>query len=430
MEEAVFPDWATVRSAYRAGDYTRCRALLEQRPGPEAQLWHARMDMRENRHAECRARLLNVRSNDADVMAERDVWLASAYNSTGDFALAHQLLDRALTVLRAPAEAYYRAVCVRALAYYLQEDYASATIWIDRMLRSPDPVDRAQAYAHRSWVAAKQEHLRAQLGDLLTSLEEQEQAPEPDQYGLGHTLVALGSLCRELPVQEAIGPLRRASTLLRITDITAFPHFQLTRILGWIDALQGDELSAMRRWRVAEEHAPSPFWRVFCLADRAYLARAMGRSQAARDILRSVHEHASQLAWSNTQDEERIILLTIAQLFAADDPALAQRYLAQFRSLRTEMHARIGWVGDRRMKALQLYPNGIALLQLGEREAAISMLEEAWHIFTSFEYGWRAALTALDLYEVTHEQQWLVHARQRIAPWPKSWIAAAVGNAR
>jgi hypothetical protein len=62
-------------------------------------------------------------------------------------------------------------------------------------------------------------------------------------------------------------------------------------------------------------------------------------------------------------------------------------------------------------------------LHLGEREAAIGMLEEAWNIFSAFEYDWRAALAALDLYKTTGEMRWLEHARRQIAPWPRSWIA-------
>jgi hypothetical protein len=145
--------------------------------------------------------------------------------------------------------------------------------------------------------------------------------------------------------------------------------------------------------------------------------------QFAEDALEAAHQEASRLNWSRTRDEERIILLTIAQLFAATHPALAERYLALYRSMPTEMDPRIGWYGDRRARALQLYPQGIALLQLGEREAALHMLEEAWNIFRHFEYGWRAALTALDLYKATGERHWLEDARRQIEPWPRSWIA-------
>jgi hypothetical protein len=139
---------------------------------------------------------------------------------------------------------------------------------------------------------------------------------------------------------------------------------------------------------------------------------------------------AARLEWESTRDEERLVLLTIAQLYATENPAMAERYLATFRSLKTQMHLRMGWLGDRRTRALQLYPHGIALLHLGERSAGIEMLEEAWSIFSAVEYGWRAALCALDLYKATAQQPWLDRAVERIAPWPQSWIAREVRNTR
>lgn len=424
-EQGAF-DWTPVRRAYFAGEYGECRRLLENAPAPEAEIWLSRIDGRQVRYADAIARLLRLSPSDSRTAAERDMWLAASYANTGEFPLAHQLLDRALLVLRAPDEAYYRAIYIRALAYYLAADYTATAAAIEELFESPHPQDRAQAHALRSWIAARREDFRAQLNDLLKSLEEYEAVEEPDQYGFANTLLSIAALCRELPTEGIVDRLRKAWGRVRSGEATASSRFQLLRVLGWIEALQGDEISAMRYWRVAEKDAPSEYWRVFCLVDRAYLASVSDRKEAARETLAAAHQRASLLAWGSTRDEERVILLTMAQLFAEDDPALAQRYLAVFRSLPTQMHSRMGWVGDRRTRALQLYPHGIALLHLNEQQAAIGMLEEAWTIFTSFEYGWRAALAALTLHTATGEPQWLQRAREQIAPWPQSWIARKV----
>jgi hypothetical protein len=213
------------------------------------------------------------------------------------------------------------------------------------------------------------------------------------------------------------------------TEGNALSIFLLQRHMGLIEALRGDELSALRRLHLAEEIAPTDFWRVFCLVDRASLAGAMGRRQAARETLDAADALASRLNWSSTSHSERIILLTIAQLFAEHEPARAQRYLATFRSLTTPMHPRLVWVGDRRTRALQLYPHAVALLRMGEREAALPMMQEAYEIFVVFEHGWRAALAALEIYRTTSEREWLERAQAHVAPWPRSWIAREVGNA-
>lgn len=422
-------DWTAIRAAFFAGEYTRCRELLAAAPDAQARIWLARIDSRQVRYDDALSRLLGIVMRDPQLAAERDVWLASAYANSSDVAMANKLLDRALTVLEPPSEAYYRALHVRSTTQYIAREYDAQEKTIEESLKSPHAVDRAQGYSHRSWIAARREDFRAQIRDLVSALEEHERSGYLDQYAFAISLFALTALCRELPTEGIIERVRIAARHVRQTEATASSRFELLRVLGWIDALQGNEVLAMSRFRDAEAAVPSPYWSVFCLVDRATLARAMGRRHAARDLLRHADMEAARLDWESTRDEERLVLLTIAQLYATENPALAERYLAVFRSLRTEMHARMGWLGDRRGRALQLYPHGIALLHLGERAAGIEMLEEAWNIFSALEYDWRAALCALDLYKTTANRAWLDRARERIAPWPQSWIAREVRNA-
>jgi tetratricopeptide (TPR) repeat protein len=416
-------DWGPVRTAYLRADSEHCRRLLEAAPAPRALIWLGCLDVREARYASAITTLLRVRAGEPQQRAERDVWLARCYANTGEYAMAHGLVERASTVVRPPNRTAYRAIYARALTFFLARQFEEAELAIDPLVNCDDAEYRAQAQALRGWVAARREDVRGQIDCLNACFDTYEGVEEPLQYVFAPALVAFASLCREMPIAHLHERVRRSFARVPRTNGIAGAYFQLTRILGWIDALQGNDLSAMRYWRDAEESAPSEFWRVFCLVDRAYLARVSGRLQFAEDSLQAAHEQASQLNWNSTRDEERLILLTIAQLFAAEQPALAERYLALFRSMPTELDPRIGWLSDRRTRALQLYPQSIALLQLGEREAAIAMLEEAWSIFSAFEYGWRAALAALDLYKATGEARWLQEARRQIEPWPRSWIA-------
>src|SRR6185437_13867163 len=97
-------DWGPIRRAFFAGEYEKCRSLLEGAPRPRADLWLSWIDNRGHNTGEQIQRLLNIESDDAQLLAERDVWLAGAYNSTGQFDMAHQLVERALRVLPADSE--------------------------------------------------------------------------------------------------------------------------------------------------------------------------------------------------------------------------------------------------------------------------------------------------------------------------------------
>lgn len=419
-------DWSAVRDAYLDGDYSKCLELLAGAPDPHASFWRARIAAREGRPAEHIAHLHELACPDEESRAERDVWLASYYAAAADFSHAHSLLDRAMAVLAPPAETYYRGVYVRALANYLSGEFEAALTNAEELLTSADGNDRGQAHALRSWIALKRADMQGQLDSMVDALEEYLRLERPDQYGLGFTLQSLAVFCRERPIDQTIRQrVRIAATRLRLTGVTGFSYFQTTRLLGWDDALHGDELSAIRRWRDAEACAPSEFWRVFCVVDRAFLAQVMHRASAAAELLEQADSLAHALTWSQTHEEERLILLTIAQLFSQTEPARAERYLAMYRSLGTSMHLLLKSEGDPRFHALELYPHAVALLNLGETHA-ISMLEEAWNIFTHVDYRWRAAQAALDLYRATNQTQWLERAREQAAPWPKSWIARDV----
>lgn len=424
-------EWGQVSELFRTGEYSKCREVLESAPVPDAAFWLSRIDVRQGRVSEAIARLTALENLPERSSAERDIWLANAYKSNSEFSLAHGLLDRAMRVFTAPEEQYYRALYVRAVAYYLAADYDHAAEPLRFMLESANARARAEAVALRGWICAKHRDMRTYLSNMLLSLDEELIATERDYYAIMHTCLVLAVLCRELSVPDGVVKrVREAMTLVRMTEGTAFPFFQSTRILGWADALRGDEVSAMRRWREAELVAPSEFWRVFCIVDRAYLANSEGRVTACRELLDQADAAASRLSWNQTRDEERLILLTIAELFSVYDPVRAELYLARFRTLTGEMEPLSGWIADGRPRALQLYPHAVALWHLGERNAAIEMLKEAWEIFTAYEYGWRAALAALGLYRTTGLQLWLDRAVEQIAPWPNSWIARDVRNAR
>ena len=207
-------------------------------------------------------------------------------------------------------------------------------------------------------------------------------------------------------------------------------YFKLTRVIGWIEALRGDELAAFRYFRTAAELAPSPHWRVLCMTDRAYLAGTTGERAFAMDQLYGAHEQAGAISWNDAQQEDRMTLLNLAELFAAVDPGIAQRYLALFRSLRTPMDTRMLFASDPRVPALEAYSAGMALLRLGEIEAARSSLTQAWETFRDFGYGWRAALCALGLHKATRDARWLAQARTHAAPGRTGRVAREVRRAR
>jgi DNA-binding CsgD family transcriptional regulator len=148
----------------------------------------------------------------------------------------------------------------------------------------------------------------------------------------------------------------------------------------------------------------------------------------ANEQLQEAHDIAQRISWNEVTGEERSALLVLAELFAHDDPAIAEQYLARFRTLSTSVIPIISYGTDPRVKGLEAYSQGVAWLRLGDVDEGKAALTEAWSVFEDFNYAWRAALCALALFEITHDQRWVQRAARMIDPWPHSWIARRVAD--
>lgn len=411
--------------AFLAADYARCRELVAAAPqSDETALALSRVDLRDGQPVEVVERLATLRPRHMRLRTERDVWLGAAYGATGDSQSAHRLLDRAIAALRPPDELYFAAIYQKAHVHWMDREWRALETMVALLIQSPHPGYRGRGYIFRAWLhAGENGDAQAQARDYVRALDEFDFMAKPDLRLRLNTLLTLTALARELGLESVAGRVRAAYEAMNPSSGMRIQYFKMTRILGWIDALAGDELSAFRRFRQAADLAPSDFWRVQCISDRATLARASGERAFMLDQLYAAHDLASRLSWNDAVEEDRISLLTLAELFGDVDPALAQRYLAQFRSLGTSMDRRMGFANDERVRGLQAYPAGTALLRMGETQAAREMLSEAYEIFARFDYGWRAALAALRLHEATHDAQWLALARKAVDRWPQSWIA-------
>jgi DNA-binding CsgD family transcriptional regulator len=206
-------------------------------------------------------------------------------------------------------------------------------------------------------------------------------------------------------------------------------QFQITRFLAAIDELDGNELAAFAGFRKATRLAPSEHWSVLCLLDRALLAKNTGETAFAAEQLQEAHEIAQRVPWNEANGEERSALLILAELFAYDDPAIAEQYLARFRTLHNTVIPILAYGNDPRVKGFESYSQGVAWLRIGDADEGKAALIEAWSIFEDFNYAWRAALCALALYDVTNDRRWMARAARKIEPWPHSWIARRVGDA-
>jgi DNA-binding CsgD family transcriptional regulator len=415
--------------AYAAADFDRCRQLVAAVDGFDAVLAGARVAIRERRYMEVIAALTDIPKDSPEARIPRDVLLGAALGFTRDFAAGRRLIDRALTSMGRDHEWYYDAVHYRGLIAWMKQDYADAAQSAQEQLESDDRNNRARARILLSWVALRRGEILRQVDELQKALDELDRAERPDQYLRANALTTLGLLCRELPLQEVGDRVRSVFEELPWTPSLQLDRFHVTRFLGAIDELDGNELAAFAGFRKAARLAPSEHWSVFCYLDRALLAKNTGEMAFATEQLLEAHEIAQRVPWNEANGEERAALLVLAELFAHDDPPIAEQYLARFRTLSSSVIPILSYGTDPRVKGFEAYSQGIAWLRLGDADEGKAALTEAWSIFEDFNYAWRAALCALAMFDATHDRRWVTRAARQIEPWPHSWIARRVAEA-
>jgi DNA-binding CsgD family transcriptional regulator len=409
--------------AFTAADFNRCRELVDGKTDFESLLAATRVAIRERRYMDVISALSEVPRTSTEARIARDVMLGIALGLTRDYSGGRRLITRALREMSPADEWYYEAVHYRGLIAWMTQQHEEAYDAASEELQSLNPNVRARARILLSWVALRRGQILRQVDELQKALDELEATDAPDQYFKANALVTLALLCYELPLREVGERVRSVFDEIPWTSGLQLERFHLTRSIAGIEELDGNELAAFSGFKKATRLAPSAHWSVLCYLDRAQLARSTGEMVFAGDQLQEAHEIAQRISWNEATGEERAALLVLAQLFAHDEPAIAEQYLARYRTLSSSVIPILSYGTDPRVKGFEAYSQGVAWLQLGDVSEAKDVLTEAWSIFEGFNYGWRGALCALALYEATKDRRWIARATQKIGPWPYSWIA-------
>jgi DNA-binding CsgD family transcriptional regulator/tetratricopeptide (TPR) repeat protein len=416
-------------SALKAADYERCRELIAAGDTLEATLASARLAIRERRFVDIIGSLSDFPAATTAMRAERDVLLGAALGSTRDYVAGRRLIERALNDLAPGDPVYDEAFYQKAAIAWMQHEHREAEDAANVQLNSTDPNNRARARILLSWIALRRGEVLRQVDELQKALDELDVAAEPDQYFRANALFTLALLCRELPLRDVAERVRSIFDAMPWTPGLQLARFQITRFIAAMEELEGNELAAFAGFKKAMRLAPSEHWSVLCFLDRALLAKNTGETAFAAEQLQEAHEIAQRLSWNDVTGEERSALLVLAELFAFENAAIAEQYLARFRSLGTTVIPLLSYGSDPRVRGFEAYSQGVAWLRLGDAQEGKAALTEAWDIFEDFNYAWRAALCALGLFEATRDQRWVRRAARKIDPWPRSWIARRVAEA-
>lgn len=305
---------------------------------------------------------------------------------------------------------------------FLRHQYDPRAEDVARSLTHPDPSMAAAAYAMRAWHHGALGDFRAQISDFTTALAfvTKPLPSEPVDVGtLAITCFSLARVAFETAHDDGVAAAQRAYDAIAWTDDVAGDRFQAIRALAWDAFMRGETGRAQWMLKEARAAAPSDAYRVGAHVDRAYVARIAGNEAWALEELAEADRLAHGIAWESTYGEERLVLCTLGVLHAPVDAARAQRWAAHYARIGVEAISPNSAVGhDRRAIGFAKYAQGRIDQMLGRREPAASALREAYTIFDTIGYHYRATLAACALADLTGEGLWRERALGHAQAYP------------
>jgi DNA-binding CsgD family transcriptional regulator len=425
-----------IYALYKSARLTESAALLDEAVAQrgkipdEALLLRARLHLR-SRASDAVAFLTHVLPRlETDIgRARATVLLGAAHARVGDYRSAKANFARASQQIpdKSPqTELRLELAYHTAMAWWMQRKLDEAETALKPVLERPGSGLYVEALVVRGAIYAAREKYEAQAGVLLEALRVETSAQEPNVYRWAHVAAQISYLCRELPNQSirntAIEQLEKIPWTRDLADV----QFNMLKAVGWRCALDGDYFNAFRYLKRAAACAPTTPWQVMASCDRAYLAANLGEPRWAEQEVGEAAELAEKVEWRAISGEERIALLLLAELYAPLDGALAMSYLARFQETGDRYTAALSFNADRRVEAMVAYSFGYVRQCLGDVSEAEASFRDAFEIHDAIGFDWRAARTAIGLWRVTKDPDWLHTAQKKLRSYPQSWLATQV----
>jgi DNA-binding CsgD family transcriptional regulator len=425
----VIVQLSDVSKLFLAARYTQCLRTLEGDDRDEARLLRVRTLYRLGRTKDALAELARVSAVNGETGIVAAALKARGFANLNDVTSARACLESARSLPGATAVA--RAELAVAAAYIAECLCDAESMRSAALSMNPDGAGiryRILQLAYRSaavllegdWV--KYIPLREEMASLMLA-----NPDSLDAYLLANTAQMLANCACELFTEERFTFVADLFERVPWTDELGYARFLTKRSLAWAYSLHGDEQTAHRMVFELIDEVPVPTLRPSLYVDQAYLFRVTGTPEIANAWLEKAISFAHQESWE-TEGEERLGLLALAELAADHDPESASSLLEIYDRIDTKYDSQVVLVldTDGHRRAMEDHARGAALAATGATGEAIPLLKAAFSTFSRLEFTWRAASVSLRLHELTGDRAWLGKAQGAVVELPNSAIAREV----
>ncbi len=428
---------------FRVGRFNEALVALRRFDTAEAAILRAHALLRVDRPEEARAECLRLSIDEPsmDLIAEALIVRAYVELRLSNVDVAQGLIDEARTYVYSAAcaalEAEFLNLEARVAFYRGSDDVCEARSQAILAVCEPFGLpERARPIASLSTSRARAYEmlgfLRVRAGDSHEYLECLTRAaemigsdPKADISTKAVIAVNLAYAVREVePTAARLAYVAAFAASISWTPDLISSRFKISHAMGWIAAVDGDHVGALRSFREAARVASNPYEVLACHVDRAYLARELGQELFAREEIAEALDVVERLDLRNPYDEYFAFLPMLAQLISLEDPARAEELLATYDDARTRTDSRYAGKLDTRRVAIVAFARAKIAMSRNRANDALPLLEEARATWVSLGCAWRAGLVAAELARIDASYAPLAEAERRSRP--RSFYARSI----
>lgn len=361
----------------------------------------------------------------ADERATADMFTAAALLQLGEYERGRALLDEVVE-RKEPIHASILA----ELAYYrgrtrwAAREYDEAERIIEAGLPQATDMIRARLYCMLGFVEFSREAHASATRQFSAALEVLRTSAHADVQTKTASLLTLAAIAGETIDLSLIRFVEQAVPEIDWSPDNYRDRVRFHHMLSFFALLRGNVDDAWHHRTQMLKLAQGPSDEVLAHAGLADIAAYDGDARTQERHLRSAGAIIQDLRGKELTTDEQIALLTFVEAAKPTVTMMAVDAMAIFDQHRAQANDAYFWplAGDRRVQAMEFSARGNLATCTGDMRGAVTFYGEALQLWRKISYRMRAAITARDLYVLTHDMRYAREAEAFLSQVPNAWI--------
>jgi DNA-binding CsgD family transcriptional regulator/tetratricopeptide (TPR) repeat protein len=315
--------------------------------------------------------------------------------------------------------AYYRG-----RTRWAAREYDEAERIIEAALPQASDIIRARLYCMLGFVEFNREAHASATRQFSAALEVLRTSSHADAQTKTASLLALAAIAGETIDLNLMRFVEQVYPQIEWSTESSREHVQLHHMLAFFSLLRGDIDGAWQHRTQMLKLAQDTACEVLAQVGLAEIAGIDGDARTQERHLRAAGMAAQTLRGKNLSVDEQIALLTFVDGVPPPLTMMAVDVMSIYEQHREQNNGEYFWTlaGDRRVQGVELSARGNLAKCTGDERRAIGLYSEALQLWRKIAYRMRAAMSARDLYLLTHDIRYAREAEAFLSQVPDATL--------